>query len=495
MSQIKKGAVLSYVNIILNIVVGLMLTPFIIHTLGDSEYGLYTLIGSFVAYLTLMDLGLNNTIVRFVAKYRAEKDSEGERKFLGTTMLIYFVISVVLVIIGLVLYFNLEKIFSQSLTAIQLNDAKVMFLVLVFNIAITLPGNSFTAICNAYERFVFPRALSIARYVLRALTVLAVLKLGGKAIALVVIDTAFNLLMIGLTLYYAIGKLKVQFNFKERKTEIIKRIFTYSIWIFVLGITTKFLWNTGQFILGIKTNTTVVAVYAVGIMLGGFYGSFSVAISSVFLPRATQMTINNSKDEILEMMIKVGRISFMVLMFILTGFIILGREFIQLWVGDTYRESWCIALVMMMVYTIPLIQNFANSLIESYNKVAIKAIVYLICFSLGILFGFFLVPKFGALGMITGIALGWSLAQIYMNYYFHVYLKLNMFLFFQRVSKKTIFPILAICCLTYFVNSFLPQNWYYLIFKVCIYTIIYWVSIYFISMNEFEKQQIAIRKI
>ncbi|HEY0045751.1 MAG TPA: oligosaccharide flippase family protein, partial [Flavobacterium sp.] len=87
MSQLKKGAMLSYVSIILTTTIGLMMTPFIIRTLGDSEFGLYTLIGALVSYFGIMDFGLNNTIVRFIARYRAKKDKEGEENFLATTML------------------------------------------------------------------------------------------------------------------------------------------------------------------------------------------------------------------------------------------------------------------------------------------------------------------------------------------------------------------------------------------------------------------------
>ena len=95
MSQLKKGAILSYGNILLTNIIGLVITPFMIKALGDSEYGLYTLIGSLVTYFSLMDFGLNNTIIRFVAKYRAEKDKKGEENFLVSILLIYLVISLV----------------------------------------------------------------------------------------------------------------------------------------------------------------------------------------------------------------------------------------------------------------------------------------------------------------------------------------------------------------------------------------------------------------
>ena len=165
MSQLKKGALLSYTTIFLTNIIGLILTPFIIKSLGDAEYGLYALIGAFVGYISVLDFGLNNTIVRFVAKYRAKKDKKGEENFLAITMSIYGVISLTIVALGVVLYFNLDSIFSNSLTFEELDKAKIMFIILIFNLVITLPGGAFTAICTGYEHFVFPRTINIVRYI------------------------------------------------------------------------------------------------------------------------------------------------------------------------------------------------------------------------------------------------------------------------------------------------------------------------------------------
>lgn len=495
MSQLKKGAILSYVNIIFTTLIGLLITPFIIRTLGNSEYGLYTLIGSFVAYLSLMDLGLNNTIVRYVSRYRAQNDLEGERKFLGATLLIYLAISIALVILGLIFYFNLSSIFSKSLTPDQLSDAKIMFLILIFNLAITLPGGSFTAICNAYERFIFPRALNIIKYLLRSATVIAVLLLGGKSIGLVVIDTVFNILVILATGFFVFKKLKIRFAFRGAGKVQIKEIFSYSVWIFLMGIISQFQWNSGQIILGIQVNTVTVAIYGVGIMLGGYYGAFSSAISSVFLPRASQMSLNNTNEEILEMMIKVGRISFMFLMLILTGFILFGKEFIFLWIGKEYNESWRIALIIMIVYTIPLIQNFANAIVEAKNRVAFKVKVYSVFFTIGCIAGYLLIPVYGATGIVLGISLGWFLAQVVMNLFFHKILHLKVNIFFNAVFHKTLLPI-AILCITFnYFNQFFAEGWISLICKTLIYSLLYIVVMYFYCMNSFERKLIIHKSI
>ena len=494
MSQLKKGAILSYVNIGLTNTIGLILTPFIISSLGNSEYGLYTLIGSIIAYFSLMDLGLNNTIVRFVAKYKTVKDEEGERKFLGTIFLIYFFISLVIVLLGVIMYYNLDNMFSKSLTAEEMEKAKIMFQILIFNMALVLPGGAFTAICNAYESFVWPRMISIIKYVVRAILVLSLLTLGGKSITLVIIDTGLNIVFFTITFFFVTRKLKVKFNFRNLDTALLKTIFKYSVWIFLLGITSQFLWNAGQIILGAETDTKTVAFYAVGIMLGGYYGAFSSAISGVFLPRATQMSLKSSKDEILAMMIRIGRISLIVLLFIFSGFLVFGKEFILLWVGEKYMSSYYIAAIIMAVYTIPLILNFANSLIEAYNKVRYKVLIYLLFFSLGLVLGYYLIPQYKEIGMIIGVSSGWMVSQIVLILFYHRKMELNMITFFTKTFNRILIPVILLTIITFFANTYLPKTLIVLIAKIAVYASIYWSIMYFYGMNASEKSLISRRK-
>ncbi len=490
MSELKKGAILSYINIGLNNIIGLVLTPFIIRSLGDSEYGLYVLIGSVIAYLSLMDLGLNNTIIRFVAKYRAEKDLSGERSFLGSIFLVYTAISILIVFIGIIFYYNFEVFFSKTLSMNQVAKAKIMFQILIFDMAITLPGGAFTAICNAYENFVWPRMLLIVKYVSRSLFIALLVSFGGKAISIVVADTIINVIFIIVTMIYVFKKLKVKINFRNINKDALRSIFNYSIWIFLLAITSQFIWNAGQVILGTVADTKTVAYYAVGIMLGSYYGAFSGAVSSVFLPRATQMSINNTKSEILNTMIRIGRISLIILLFILTGFILFGREFIILWVGQNYTNSYIVAVIFMLSYTIPLVLSFVNSLVEAYNKVRFKVMVYFIFFPLGLVLGYFLSKEYKEVGMMMGVSIGWFMAQIVMLIFYHRGLGLNMFVFFKQVSHKIIFLVLSVFIVSWFLNSFLSSSILILILKISAYSFLYWTIIYFWGMNESERNMI-----
>jgi len=457
MSQLKKGAILSYINILLTNVIGLILTPFIIKSLGDSEYGLYALIGSFIAYFSLMDLGLNNTIIRFVAKYRAEKDSKGEANFLAVILLIYSVISLVIVVIGIITYFNLDKIYGSALTAAELYKAKIMFVILIFNVGITI-------------------------------VLVVVLLYGGDAISIVILDTVINVLFITVNWLFVNKKLKVKFKLYDLNKELLAEVFSYSIWIFMIAIIAQFQWQSGQLVLGALKDTTTVAIYAVGVMLGTYYGAFASAFSSLLLPKATKMLYSNaSKDEIDNMFIKIGRITLIILFFILGGFILYGKQFVTLWLGENYILSWKIALFIMLVITIPLTQSFANSILEALNKIKFKAILSLSAITMGMILGVFLVEQHGSLGMIFGILFGRFLSELLLNIYYIKILQLDILQFLKKVFIRISIVFSVILVLGLLIDEIPGEGWLNFISKIFIYGIIFSLISYNFIINKEEK--------
>jgi O-antigen/teichoic acid export membrane protein len=492
-NQIKFGAILTYSTIVLTTIIGILLTPFIIRMLGEAEYGLYILIGSMIGYLTVLDLGLNDTIIRFIAKYRAENNKNGEERFLATVMLVYLGISLLVVIIGAFIYINFNWVFRKSLSSEELIKAKIMFVILVFNVAMTLPGGAFTAICNGYERFVFPRLINIIRYIIRSAMVCGILWMGGKAISIVVIDTCMNIIIICISAYYSSNIIKAKVRLFNFDKSILNTIFKYSIWIFVFAIVGQFQWQTGGVILGMLTGTKLVAIYSIGVVLGSYYGAFSTAISSLFLPRATQMVTGDySNEDLTSMMVKVGRVCLLILLFILGGFYLFGREFIHLWVGDNFRESWVLAMLIMIGYTTPLVQSFANSILEARALLAFKAILYLCMTIIGTTVGAFLVKDFGATGMMLGSTGAWMVSQIIMNFYFHRILKLNIFRFFKELLKSILIPFLIVMVFCTVATFHSTITWPFFILNSLIYTIVYAIMMFRFGMNDYEKNLVAI---
>ena len=368
-SQLKSGALLSYVVLALHNLVGLLYTPFMLRMMGKSEYGLYSIAASIVAYLTILDLGFGNAIVRYTAKFRAEGKLEEQYKMFGMFFLLYCGIGLIALLAGGVLYLNAENLFDASMTANELARTKVILLLMVFNLAITFPFSLFGSIITAYEQFVFQKLIVIARIILNTATMIVLLNLGYKAIAMVVVTTLFNVLTLGLNFWYCKHYLKIKLIFAKFQWGFLKEVSIYSFWIFLNVIMDRIYWSTGQFVLGAYAGTAVVAVFAIAIQLEHMYMSFSTAISGVFLPKVTAMAVRESDGKaISNLFIKTGRIQYCVMILVLTGFFLFGRQFIRLWAGEGYDDAYIISMLFFVPLTVPLIQNLGITILQARNQ-------------------------------------------------------------------------------------------------------------------------------
>jgi len=496
-SELKVGVLLSYLTIFMTVIVGFLLTPYMLKRLGQAEYGLYAMMGSFVATLGLLDFGINNAIVRYVAKYKSEKNKESEKVFLGTIFNIYFGISFILLIIGTILYFNLDTLLNKSLTAIELKKAKIMFIILIFNLVVLLPGNAFNAISSGYEKFVFPRASILIKYLVRSLVIVSILYFGTNAVGIVIVDTVMNILLILANMYYVIRFLNIKIALNVFQKKMMYEVFSYSFWIFIIAITRNFQWQLSQFLVGLKTNTQTVAVMSIGLMLSGFYSAFGGGITSVLLPKATNLVVKEaSTQELSKKMIEIGRIILFIQLYLYGGFIIFGHLFISLWVGDKYDKSWLIAVLIMSVMTFIFTQGFGNSIIEAQKKIKFRSITYLIIIVIGISLGYILIDRIGILGMVVGITLSLFANVIAMNIYYHKVIKLNMLYFWEQTYLKIsiVFGIIIIFFNLVVKHFYQFNNWFDLLLLAVTYSTVYLFCMYFFVLNGNERKILYLDK-
>lgn len=491
MSEIRRGALLSYATILVVNLSGLLLTPFIIRALGNAEYGLYLLIGSLAAYLGVLDFGLNNAVTRYVAQCVAKGDRTQEARFLGAAIVVNALAAAAIMGLGGIFYAHIDAWFSGTLDQGQRDQARIMLLLLIVNVVLTVSASLFTAICAGYERFTYPKLVNLARYLVRICLILTLLNSGGGAVALVALDTTLSLLVFMANAFYAVRSIGARFSMRSMNVQIVRSVLTFSAWVFLFSIIGQLQWHSGQIIVGKVIGMEAVAVYGIGIMFGTYYGTFSTAITGLFLPRATYMTVANaSPQELGKEMARIGRMALLILLLILGGFASFGHEFLQLWAGPEYGSAWLVALVIMLAYTVPLVQSFANQLLEAKALFAFKAKVYLVALPLGVVLGYYLLESLGVLGMALGIASGWAVAVVVMNVYYHRVLGLDIPRFFSALSKG-IAPAFVGCLGVAGVLRIVPgAGWSVLLAKVVIFTAAYAALMYLVGMNNNERDEV-----
>lgn len=491
-NQLKAGALLSYGILGLSNLVALFYTPYMLRMMGQSEYGLYAIVASIMAYLTVLDFGLGNTIVRYTAKFRAEGKLKELNSMYGMFVLVYSAIGLIAVALGIALYFNVDFFYGDSLTTEELYKVEVMILLMTFNLGITFPLTIFNSIITAYEKFVFQRVLRIGYIVFNTSIMILLLMMGYRAIGMVALMTVLNVIIQVSNFCYCRYGIKIKVRFKGFQKDLFKEIAGYSFFIFLGVIVDRLYWSSGQLILGAKVGTAAVAVFAVAIQLQQMYRNFSTAIPGVFLPKVTAMaTKQSSEKEISDLFIRTGRIQFIILSLILCGFVLFGQQFVIIWAGADYAQTYIIALLLIVPLTVPLIQNIGITILLARNKVKFRSLFYLGLASFSVVLQLILVDKFQGIGSAVAIAIGMILGQwIGMNIYYYKKEKIDIPRFWKEIGRMALAPfilsLLVFVILRWVELDSLLKLAVGIVCFVAVYLPVFWKM----SMNEYEKNLI-----
>lgn len=489
LNQLKTGALLSYVSLGLSNLLGLLYTPFMLRMLGQSEYGLYSLVSSVIIYLSILDFGFGSAIIRYTAQFRSLEKKKEQYELFGMFFILYTGIGIIAFTAGLGLYFNLDRLFGATMTPVEISKARIMMMLMIFNVAVTFPLSIFGSIIIAHEKFIFQRLLSITRSILYPCIMVPLLLLGYKAIGMVVVIITLNILSLIINFLYCKTKLKIKLIFTKFNWHLLKEISTYSFYIFLAIIVDRVFWSSGQLILGVIAGTSVVAIYAIAIQLNSFYINFSTAISSVFLPKVTSMiTQNIPEEEISNLFIRVGRIQYVIMAFILSCFILFGKSFIIIWAGVDYTNSYLITLIIMVPLTFPLIQNLGVTILQAKNQLKFRSILLLIVALLGFSLSIPLAKKYGGIGCAMGTSLALIAGNIIsINIYYYKRIHINIPQFWMEIFKMS-FPISIVFVLGILLNYIHPQDRILSLgIKIILFTLFYIILLWWKGLNQFER--------
>lgn len=489
MNQLKAGVALNYVIIALNTVVGLAYVPYMLRCLGQNEYGLYSLVASVISYLTILDFGFGNAIVRYTAKFRAEGKQREQWEMFGMFLIVYSIIGMIALCGGLGLYFNVDALFDRTMTPSDLDQARIMMLLLTLNLAVTFPLSIFGSIITAYENFIFGRLVNIVRILLSTAVMIAVLAVGYKAVALIVVQTVFNILTLVINCVYCKKKLKIHIIFQHFDWPFLKEIGIYSFWIFLTGIMDRVYWGTGQFILGHISGTVAVAVFSVAITLQQMYMQFSASITGVVLPKLTAMVSTaNNRHEISDFFIRTGRLQSIVMSFILSGFIVFGQGFIDIWAGPDYKVSYIITVIFFAVLFVPCIQTAGISILEARNQMQFRSLLYLVMSLVSLGLQLILSKTMGALGCAIAIGIGVLIGHgLIMNIYFQKKQDIDIKGFWRQICRMLAVPALltiAGIASARYIDYTRPFN---LVAGILVFCILYVPLEWRFSMNTYER--------
>ena len=488
--QIKWGAVLSYLSLTINIITGLLYTPWMVASIGESQYGLYTLANSVIT-LFLVDFGLSSATGRYLSKYNAEGDHARAEQFLGMVYKLYLIIDAIILMILLGVFFFMDRIFLK-LTTVELEQFRVVFAISAIFSVVNFPFVTFNGILTAFEKFV---PLKIADLLYRVcnigFTVIA-LMLGYGLYALVTVHAVVGLFV--LVFKYGIIRKWVPLkpDFRNTDKRMYKEVFGFSIWVTVSNLASRLVFNITPAILGIVANSAAIAVFGIVSTIEGYAYNITTAINGMFMPKISRIVAaKNSETDLNPLFLSVGKFQYILNGLILAGFTVVGKRFITLWMGPNFSYAYGGILLVLFPGLFYNALQIADTTMVVMNKVKMTAKVSVLTGIVNVCLSFLLSQRLGVLGSCTAICVAYLFRDILLIIIYHRELPLNIPRFVRECYLKLCIPILTTVVLGAALNQYIPDGgWGIFLFKAGVTAVIYLLMTLIFALDKRERHRI-----
>lgn len=493
--QIKNGVLLSYATLFISFVSQLVVTPIIIDVIGASEHGVYTMAVSIVNYLNLLSFGIGSVYIKFYAEASRNEDKNEVSILNGSLFTLFTVISIIVFIAGCLAAKYCGVLVKSSFTPKEIETLQKIILILTLNMSLTFIGSVHSSYIIALERFTFQKTLSLIKTVAQPILSLLLVYIGLKSFSLAISLVVMAQFVNFANIYSANKKYGFLMKVCLPKAKFLKRILGYSGYIFLIMIIDQINWNVDNLILGAMIGATAVSIYGVGSQFNVFFKTLSSSISSMYTPAIHKIQASDESEEhinksLTDIMIKTGRIQFLIIMFAYSGFVFFGQAFIEAWVGNIYYEAYYVALLILGSEIVPLIENVGIEIRRAKNKQKVPTYVALGRAFFNLAISIPLCRRLGPTGCSIGTAISMVSGSIFLNFYYSRALKLNIRLYWKNilyVSRGLILP----CLFGILMNIFVPISGYLqIVLFAAIYTAIYGGSVFVFSFTKAEKEKI-----
>jgi O-antigen/teichoic acid export membrane protein len=409
--QILKNVGSSWFALAVNVIVGIFLSPFILHRLGDAAFGVWVLIFSVTGYYGLFDLGIRSSIIRYVSKYAATDDREKLARFVNTALFSYTGIGVVSMVFTTLLSSSVEKLFH--IPAGMHTDARLLLLIVGASISISFPLGVFGGMLEGLQRFYILNWTSIGATLARAVLIVYFLNRGYGLLTVALITVIMPIVSSILRGIVVFRLCPVPLGLKHVDRDSFRHMANYGGTTFLVIISMNLRFRSDELVLGAMMSTVAITYFNIGARIVDYASQLVGSMAQVFVPMSSQSEATGNLDRVRKIYIAGNRACAFLILPITAILIILGKHIIRIWVGARYiPHSYPVLVVMIIPFALMLSQAASGRVLFGLGKHQTWAAITVIEGVANIILSIALVPTLGIVGDALGTAIPLSFTCI-----------------------------------------------------------------------------------
>lgn len=491
-SNRKIGVTLSYIYFVVSTIVGILMSSFIIRTIGKTDYGVYQSMTAFVSYLMMLEFGTGTVMSRNLSLLKKDgTDDEEIKKNVSTIWTLNSILIFVICCVAVVFYLLIPAVYSESMTAEQIVMGKRLFVFAVFSLLCSFCQQLMNGILIGNELYIFEKVVSLIKIFLRSILVVSLLLIKPSIYYLVSIDLLMSILVLMASYLFIKKKLKYRFSYSCFDKDIFRFITPLCLAMLLQTIVNTANGSIDKFLISVMMTPEDVSIYSVAMTMFTMFSSVATLPVTMFMPQVAQnIKIGLKGKPLAETLINPCRLNVLITGLIAFGFAAIGRQFLIILYGVDFEYAWFCAMIVI----IPMFINMSNAVIvnvlDVMNKRHIRSVILMGTTAANIgmtIIGIKLIGMLGA-AIATGIALVFQV--ILLNIYYSKKIGLPIMYLFRNAFRGLLISLIASCLAAYIVASFIQNVYLQFAIGGFSYVSIFAIAYYMFGANKYERDMI-----
>ena len=403
--EIIKNVGSSWFALGVNIVVGLFLSPFILHRLGDTAFGLWVLIFSLTGYYGIFDFGIRSSIIRYVSKYTATHDAGEVSGLINTAMLTYSCVGIASLLLTLAGCLYIDRLFKIP-ADFHATAAWLLFIVGT-SVALGFPLGVFGGMLEGLQKFYIINWTNIVfSGLIRAVLIVVYLSRGYGLLTVAIITVGLPIVSSSVRAAVALRSLPIKFRWKYVDRNSFRHMANYSGVTFMVIIAARLRLKSDAVVIGTFLSSAAITYFYAGSRLVDYAGEVVSSLAQIFVPMSSQSDAAGNIARLRKIFILGNRACAFTIFPITVFFLILGKSIIGVWLGQKYvTQAYPVLIILILPHTIMQIQSASGRILFGMSKHGKLAIVSLIEGIANIVLSILLVRPLGIMGDALGTAI------------------------------------------------------------------------------------------
>jgi O-antigen/teichoic acid export membrane protein len=382
--------------------VGFFLSPFVVHRLGDTAYGIWALLGSLVGYLGLLDLGVRGAVTRYIASSHSRGDHVEATRIASSALTVFTAAGALAISASVALAILVTRVFNvpPELAGV----ARVVLILGGINVAVSIISGVFGGVVIGLQRFDFSNGIDFGVEAIRAAAIVVALELNLGLVALASIQLVMSACR-GLANYILSRRLypELTVNFTECRRRQLYTIFAFSSSILILQASGVLILSSDSLVIGASLPVGMITFFAIAAGLVEYARAPVSGISQTLTPWISALEGGDEGDQLQRVLLAAARVSTLVVLPIVLTFIVRGHTFIGLWMGQEYAKPsghvlWILSIALGFAAARQAVVSTMMG-ISKHHGLVIAFVVEALC-NLGL--SLLLVRQYGIVGVAWG---------------------------------------------------------------------------------------------